>query len=96
MYAALITTRRYQEAQPNGVDRDKQLKLSRLWATAAIKSRVFVRKKGRRSQEQWMMYKAQYWLDHVKWSDEMVKERGIDFDEVEGRIRMLIEESGDT
>jgi len=40
MYLALVTTRRYIEAQPEGVDREKQLELSNLWATAAIKSRL--------------------------------------------------------
>jgi hypothetical protein len=94
MYAALITTHRYQDAQPNGVDREKQLELSQLWATAGIKSRVYLQKKGTQSQEPWIMDKAQYWLDRIKWSDEKVKERGIDLEAVESRIRTLIEQSG--
>ena len=96
MYAALITTHRYQDAQPNGVERDKQLELAQLWATAAIKSRVYLQEKGPQFQEPWMMDKAQYWLDQIKWSDEKVKERGIDLDTVEARIRTLIEQDGNT
>ena len=72
MYAALVTTHRYQDAQPNGVDREKQLELSQLWANAAIKSRAYLQ------ENPWMMDKAQYWLDQIKWSDENVKSRGID------------------
>jgi hypothetical protein len=91
MYEALTTTYRYQNAQPNGVDRDKQLELSQLWAAAAIKSRIYLHEKAPQFQEPWMMDKAQYWLDQIKWSDEKVKERGIDLDTVAVRIRKLIE-----
>jgi hypothetical protein len=37
------------------------------------------------------MKKARYWLDQIKWSDEKVKEKGIDLETVEARIRELIE-----
>jgi hypothetical protein len=96
MYTALITTHRYQDAQPNGVNRDKQLELSDLWATAAIKSRVYLQEKGSQFQEPWMMDKAQYWLDQIKWSDEKVTERGIDLETVGERIRTLIERGEQT
>jgi hypothetical protein len=94
MYAALVTTRRYQGGQPNGVDREKQLELSQLWATAAIKSRAYLQENEGQFQEPWMMDKAQYWLDQIKWSDEKVKSRGIDLNTVEMRIRTLIEQVG--
>jgi hypothetical protein len=92
MYAALTTTHRYQDAQPNDVDRDKQLELSQLWATAAIKSRIYLQDKGPQFQASWMMDKAEYWLNKIEWSEEKVKAKGIDLDTVATRIRLLIDQ----
>jgi hypothetical protein len=82
----------YQDAQPNGVDRDKHLELSQLWNTAAIKSRFYLNQKGSDSEQAWMLDKAAYWLKQINWSDEEAIRRGIDLDSVEQRIRTLIEQ----
>lgn len=95
MYLALTTTHRYLEAQPMGVDRDRQLELSNLWATAAIKSRVYLSNAKHRMPEPWMLEKAQYWLDKIKWPEQKVRDIGIDLATVEQRIRELIAQGVD-
>jgi hypothetical protein len=87
MYLALVTTRKYTEAQPEGVDREKQLELSNLWATAAIKSRRYFQE-----AMPWNMTKAAYWLDDIKWPEEKVKAMGIDLVTVEAKIAELIQQ----
>lgn len=85
MHLALTTTRKYQDAQPNGVDRDKQIELSDLWATAAIKSRTYIG-----DATPWNMDKAKYWLEQFKRSDKELQEEGLDLASVETRINELI------
>src|ERR1700721_4320747 len=85
MYQALITTKKYQELQPHGVGREKQLELSNLWATAAIKSRRYFQE-----AMPWNLEKASYWLDEIKWPEEKAKARGIDLATVEAKIAELI------
>jgi hypothetical protein len=87
MYQALITTKKYQELQPHGVDRAKQLELSNLWAAAAIKSRRYLQE-----AMPWNLEKANYWLDEIKWPEEKVKARGIDLATVEATIAELIQQ----
>jgi hypothetical protein len=73
MYSALVATHKYIEAQPDGMDREKELELSKLWADAAIMSRTYLS-----TDEPWLMEKADYYLAKIKWPDERVKETGID------------------
>lgn len=85
MYTALIATRRYEEL--NQPDREKEFELSQLWAAVAIKSRTYFRESMPMFEE-----KARYWLEQIKWPDEVVVERGIDLETVEARIAELMRE----
>jgi len=85
MYTALITTRKYTEAQPGQIDRDKQFELSGLWANVAIKCREYLQE-----EMPWTMEKSRYWLDEIKWPEERVKSAGIDLVTVEARIAELM------
>jgi hypothetical protein len=85
MHLALVTTQRYQDEQPAGVDREKQLELSGLWADAAIKSRSFIE-----DATPWNMDKAEYWFRKFKYSDEELRERRLDLAAVQERIDELI------
>ena len=59
--------------------------MSQLWATAAIKSRGYIKEAAG-----WNATKAEYWLSQLKWSDEKVREKGIDLTTVEARILELM------
>ena len=83
MYAALIATMRYQEL--NQSDRSKELELSQLWATVAIKSRQYFKESLPMFEE-----KARYWLEQIKWPENVVVERGIDLKTVEAHISRLM------
>ncbi len=85
MYAALIATMRYQEL--NQSDRAMELELSQLWATVAIKSRTYFRESLPMFEE-----KARYWLEQIKWPDNVVIERGIDLKTMEAHISQLMRE----
>jgi hypothetical protein len=87
MYSALVTTHKYIEAQPDGMDRDKQLELSKLWADAAISSRTYLE-----TDEPWIMEKANYYLSKIEWPHDRVVEAGIDLETVEKRISELIKQ----
>ena len=87
MRLALTTTHKYQEAQPDGVDREKQIELSELWADAAIKSRTFIE-----GATPWFLEKADYWLGKFKCSYEELREKGLDLASVQRRIDELIKQ----
>jgi hypothetical protein len=95
MSEALITTHRYQDAQPDGVEPDRCSELAQLWNTAAIKSRVYLDKKGPYFEQRWMLEKGHYWLHKIECSHEEAVRRGIDLGTVERRIRTLIEQGDD-
>lgn len=85
MYAALVATKRCQELNSQAPDRARELELSQLWATAAIKSRTYVKE-----ATGWNANKAEYWLSQMKWPDEAVRAKGIDLATVEARILQLM------
>lgn len=85
LYQALITTHKYIDAQPHGIDREKKLELSKLWADAAISSRTYLE-----SDEDWIMSKASYYLSQIEWPRDEVVKAGIDLTSVEKRISELI------
>jgi hypothetical protein len=87
MYNALVRTHKYIDAQPDGMDRDKQLELSKLWADAAISSRTYLK-----TEEPWIMEKANYYLSKIEWPHDRVVETGIDLATVEKRISQLIKQ----
>jgi hypothetical protein len=87
MYSALIATRMYVESIPSTPDRQRELELSELWATAAIKSRGFVDVMVSANQT-----KARYYADKLKWSRDEVLAKGIDLSSMEEKISRLITE----
>jgi hypothetical protein len=88
IYAALVTTSKYLEDQPDGMDRAKQLELSQLWAQAAIKSRTYFSTDDRK----WMAEKADYYLTKMKWPNSHVTAKRIDLVTVQERVKELIAE----
>jgi hypothetical protein len=87
LYSALTTTHKYIDAQPDGIDREKKIELSKLWADAAISSRTYFE-----DGEPWMMEKANYYLSKMEWPHERVVQAGIDLKTVEERINQLIKQ----
>ncbi|WP_263378457.1 hypothetical protein [Granulicella paludicola] len=85
MQLALATTIKYQEAQPNGVDREKENELADLWRTAAIKSQTYIGE-----ATPWNLEKATYWSNRLKEPDESLRERQLDIASVQKRIDDLI------
>ena len=85
MYVALVATKKYQES--SHPHRDKELELSQFWATAAIKSRKYLKEASAMNYD-----KARYWLEQLKWPEQTVKAKGIDLTTVEARIRELLDQ----
>jgi hypothetical protein len=84
---ALSETRRYIDSLPDVYDRDTEYRLSELWAIAAIRSRKSIE-----SIQPEMLAKSQYWLDKIRWSRQVVEEKGIDLETMEQKFRELIAE----
>ncbi len=88
MQLALTTTLKYQEAQPNGVDREKENELADLWRSAAIKAQTYIGE-----ATPWNLEKAEYWSNRIKEPDESLRERQLDIASVQKRIDQLIRDN---
>ena len=88
IYLALTETRKYLKDNCEKPDRDRELELSKLWATSAIKSRRFCDDMVCPSSN-----KAMYWASELKWPHEIVLDKGIDLESIEAKIKQLIEEA---
>ena len=84
---ALIETRKYVEESGGDkcFDRDKEFRLSTLWAEAAIKARHVSNEMAQRLND-----KSMYWSDQFEWSHEEVSSRQIDLDSIQDQVSALL------
>jgi hypothetical protein len=87
MQAALIKTKRYLEDSKGKkcFDRGREFELSELWAEAAIKARYASGDLSSRLSD-----KSLYWSDQFEWSADEVREKGIELNSLEEKIKSLL------